>query len=261
MKQDKRSPITDKPLRNPGQSLEKRREDLIFDRVLAPMLMAFMLAWLAGTEWWYYYNPQTRNPALITIGAVIALAYAAFRFWRTRPELKQLRQGIEGEKAVGQFLERLRENGYQVFHDLMGDSFNVDHVVIGSAGVFTIETKTISKPSRGEVKIKFDGETIQINGLTMDRNPVWQAKAQASWLKKILSEHTGQDFPVRPVVLFPGWFIEHKSSSVHREIWVLEPKALPKFLENAPNILSIEEVRMASGHLSRFIRSQEKLDK
>jgi hypothetical protein len=60
--------------------------------------------------------------------------------------MRTLRQGIEGEKAVGQFLERLREQRYQVFHDLVGDGFNVDHVLIGPAGVFTIETKT-SSPS------------------------------------------------------------------------------------------------------------------
>ena len=260
MKQDKRSPITDKPLRNPGQSLEKRRDDLLFDRVLAPIMMAFMLAWLAGTEWWYYFNPQTRNPTLITVLAAISLAYAAFRFWRTRPELKQLRQGIEGEKAVGQFLEKLRENGYQIFHDLIGDNFNVDHVLIGSAGIFTIETKTISKPSRGEVKIKFDGETIQINGVAMDRNPVRQAHAQANWLKKILSESTGQELSVHPVVLFPGWFIEQKQGT-RNKMWILEPKALPKFLENAPSVLSVDEIKMVSGHLSRFIRNQEKLNK
>jgi len=40
-------------------------------------------------------------------------------------------------------------------------------------------------------------------------------------------------------------------------LWVLEPKALPSFLENAPNVLSAEEIKMASGHLSRFIRAQE----
>jgi len=41
-------------------------------------------------------------------------------------------------------------------------------------------------------------------------------------------------------------------------LWVLEPKALPSYLENAPNVLSAEEIKMASGNLSRFIRSQEK---
>ncbi|MDE2310111.1 MAG: NERD domain-containing protein [Betaproteobacteria bacterium] len=259
MKQDKRSPITDKPLRNPGQSLEKRRDDLLYDKVLAPMLLAFMMILLAGMEWWYYFNPKARNPVVATIFAIAILVYAIFRIWRTWPELQQLRQGIEGEKAVGQFLERLRESGYQVFHDLMGDDFNVDHAIIGPAGVFTIETKTISKPMRGEVKIQFDGEHIQINGQTMERNPVRQAQAQAGWLKKILQESTGREYKVHPVVVFPGWFIERKDGS-SRELWVLEPKALPKFLENAPEVLSTEEIKMASVHLSRFIRSQEKLD-
>lgn len=259
MKQNKRSPLADKPLHNPGQSLEFRRDDLLHDKVLAPMLLAFTMIWFTGMEWWYYFNPSTRSPVAYTITAVVLLGYAIFRIWRTWPELKQLKQGIEGEKAVGQFLERLRENGYQVFHDLTGDDFNVDHVIIGPAGVFTIETKTISKPVRGDVKIMFDGETIQINGHMMERNPVRQAKAQASWLKKILQESTGREYKVRPVVVFPGWYVEQKPGS-SREMWVLEPKALPKFLENAPNVLSAEEIKMASGHLSRFIRSQDKSD-
>lgn len=207
-------------------------------------------------EWWNYFNPQARNPIIMTILAIAVVVYATFRIWRSWPELKQLKQGIEGEKAVGQFLERLRGSGYQVFHDVMGDDFNVDHVIIGPAGLFTIETKTISKPMRGEVKIQFDGETIQINGQAMERNPVRQAKAQASWLKRILQETTEREYKVRPVVVFPGWFIEPKPGS-SRELWVLEPKALPKFLDNEPNVLSAEEVKMASGNLSRFIRAQE----
>lgn len=259
MKQNNRSPLADKPLRNPGQSLELRRNELLNDKVLAPMLLALMTIWLAGIEWWYYFNPSTRSPVIFTITAIVLLGYALFRIWRTLPELKQLRQGIEGEKVVGQFLESLRESGYQVFHDLMGDDFNVDHVIIGPAGVFTIETKTISKPMRGDVKILFDGETIQINGHTMERNPVRQAKAQASWLKKILQESTGREYKVRPVVVFPGWYVEQKPG-VSREMWVLETKALPSFLGNVPNVLSAEEIKMASGHLSRFIRSQDKSD-
>jgi hypothetical protein len=257
MKQEKRSLLTDKPLRNPEQSLERQRDDLLHDKVLLPFLVAWFMVVMAGLEWWYYFNPQTRSPIILTIFAVVIVLYYVLRAWRTWPELKQLKQGIEGEKAVGQFLERLRESGYQVFHDVMGDDFNVDHVIIGPAGVFTIETKTISKPMRGEVKIQFDGETIQVNGQTMERNPVRQAKAQASWLKKILQETTEREYKVRPVVVFPGWYIEQKAGS-SRELWVLEPKALPSFLENAPDVLSAEEIKMASGHLSRFIRAQEK---
>ena len=213
-----------------------------------------MVVW----EWWRYLNPSTMSPIFITVIAIVAVVYLAFRVWRTWPQLKQLNQGIEGEKFVGQYLETLRTQGYRIFHDLQGDNFNVDHAIIGPAGVFTIETKTISKPLRGQTKIQFDGESIQISGQAMDRNPVHQAKAQASWLKKILLESTGHEFKVRPVVLFPGWFIEHKSGSL-RELWVLEPKALPKFLENEHKVLTVEEIGMASGHLSRFIRAQEEV--
>lgn len=260
MKQNKRSPITDKPLRNPGQSLEKMRDDMLYDKVLAPTMMALMMAWFTAMEWWYYFNPRTRNPLILSIFAVLMVAYAVWRIWRTWPQLHQLKQGIEGEKVVGQFLERLRGQGYQVFHDLQGEDFNVDHVIIGPAGVFTIETKTLSKPLRGETKIQFDGETVAVNGTLLERNPLRQAKAQASWLKKTLQEFSGRDFIVHPVVLFPGWYIEQRPGSL-REIWVLEPKALPKFLSNAPANLSDEDVRFASNHLSRFIREQEKHSK
>ncbi len=40
MKADKRSPIKDKPLRNPGQSLEEHQLDLAYDKVLGPFLLA-----------------------------------------------------------------------------------------------------------------------------------------------------------------------------------------------------------------------------
>lgn len=223
--------------------------------------MPFLAAWLtvvfAGMEWWSCYHPKAINPIAISFIAFCLVVYAVWKIWRTWPELRQLKQGIEGEKAVGQFLERLRGHGYQVFHDLQGENFNVDHVIIGPGGVFTIETKTLSKPVRGESKLQFDGETIAVNGKLLERNPVRQAKAQASWLKKTLQDFSGRDFAVRPVVLFPGWFIEHKPGSL-REMWVLEPKALPKFLANELTVLSEEDVRFASNHLSRFIREQEK---
>jgi hypothetical protein len=46
----------------------------------------------------------------------------------------------------------------------VGEGFNVDHVIIGPAGAFTIETKTWSKPKRGSPTISFDGETLRAAG-------------------------------------------------------------------------------------------------
>ncbi len=251
-----KSPLKDKPLRHAGQSLEEERRLLIDDKIETPMLLALVFVLAAGLEWWRYWQDMKPSPALFTIAAVTVVLWSAWRVRRLRSRLKALKQGIEGEKAVGQFLERLRSTGYDVFHDIVAPGFNIDHVLIGPGGVFSIETKTWSKPARGDARIQFDGERLMVNGFQPDRDPIVQAKAQATWLRNQLAESTGRTLDVHPVVLFPGWFIE--SPTGNREIWVLEPKALPTFLANSPRRLELSDVKLASYHLSRFIRSVER---
>jgi hypothetical protein len=60
---------------------------------------------------------------------------------------------------------------------------SLDHILIGEGGIFTLETKTRSKPAQGKPEIHYDGEKISVNGFTPDRDRVVQAKAQAQWLK------------------------------------------------------------------------------
>jgi hypothetical protein len=151
----------------------------------------------------------------------------------------------------------LRAQGYHVLHDVLGEGFNIDHVLIGPAGVITVETKTWSKPRRGDAKITFDGERLVVQGHAPDRDPVAQARAQASWLRRVLVESTGRDLPVRAVIVFPGWFVE-RTAGGPRDVWVLEPKALPAFLAKEPDQLRSEDVNLASFHLSRFVRTGER---
>lgn len=252
-----RSPIKDKPLRLPGQSLEEERAALISDKVGSRLAWAGGMLFLAGWEWFRYWQPRPVNPWVITAAAIGVCIYVAFRIYQLQPRLRALRQGIEGEKAVGQFLERLREQGYQVFHDLVGEGFNVDHVLIGPAGVFSIETKTWSKPQRGDARIVYDGNTLTVAGREPDRDPLVQARAQAHWLRGLLSDSTGRRMEVQPVVVFPGWFVEAAPGS-QRAVWVMEPKGLPAFLKNEPQRLAAEDVKLAAYHLARHVRSVER---
>jgi hypothetical protein len=256
MTQPSRSPIKDRPLRAPGQSLEEEKRRLIEDKYEAPAIMALFFVGLAALEWWRYATSAPPQPVLLTGVAVLAVAFAAWRLLRLRPQLRRLRQGIDGERAVGQYLERLRSGGYEVFHDLIGEGFNVDHVAIGPAGVFTIETKTWSKPAKGEPRIDFDGERLTAVGHEPARDPIIQAKAQASWLQRLVLESTGRRVTVRPVVVFPGWFVQQSEGS-RRDVWVLEPKALPGFLQHEDERLSPADVKLISYHLSRYIRASE----
>jgi len=256
--QQSRSPLKDKPLRNPGQSVRRMLVDIVFDKLMAPLLGAIVACAVVLTEWVHYFSPLKGAPWIQTALALAVLGYFAFQYRRYRPQVRALQLAEEGEKAVGQFLEGLREKGYQVFHDIVTDDFNVDHVLIGPAGAFTIETKTRSKPLRGKKEIDFDGETLKVGGYAPDRDPIVQALAQAAWLRRLLSDSTGKAIPVRPVVLFPGWFV-NDSRQNKRELWVLEPKALPIWLGNEKAVLAADEVAMVSHHLSRYVRFQERL--
>lgn len=253
-----RSPLKDKPLRNPGQSIRRQLVDIVFDKLIGPLLVLSVLVTWALIEWMRYLWPATQAPWMQLVVALAAAAYFGFQFRRVWPQLRALRLAEDGEKYVGQLLEELRVSGYSVFHDVMGEEFNVDHVIIGPGGIFTVETKTWSKPLRGSPEISFDGDVLKAAGYTPDRDPIVQAKAQTAWLTRLLTGSTGKPVSVRPVVLFPGWYIKDSRKN-RRDLWVLEPKVLPKWLANERAVLAPDEIAMASAHLSRYIQFQERL--
>ncbi|MGZ8193528.1 MAG: nuclease-related domain-containing protein, partial [Methylobacter sp.] len=184
--------------------------------------------------------------------------YSTVKIIRAKKRIKTLRQGRDGEKAVGQYLERLRENGAKVFHDIPAKDFNLDHVVICKSGVYVIETKTFSKPNKGEAKIIYNGDAILLNGKNENNKPIIQVKAAGKWLNELIHESTGRKFNIKPVVVFPGWYIEPTAEAKTSEVWVLNPKALPTFIGNSKEQLNDQEINMVSFHLSRYIRSYVK---
>jgi len=255
MKEEKRSPLTSKPLRNPGQSLDRQVADFLDDRIMLPFLAVILIWIMAGLEWYRYFVPQSPRPGLFTVMAGVVTVYVAWDLTRMFRRYKALKLGRDGERVVGQFLERLREDGCHVFHDIPCDKFNIDHVVIGPKGVFIVETKTISKPVRGESKITFDGKRVLLRGMEPDRDPIVQAKAEAGWLRNFLFESAGRTVSVRPIVTFPGWYVDPPPKGVQYDVWVLNTKAIPAFIENERETLTPEDVKLLSYHLSRYVRT------
>lgn len=189
---------------------------------------------------------------------MIALVVLLYSIWKVRKAISKARlvkQGMMGEKAVGQYLERLRESGAKIFHDIPGPSFNLDHVIIHRTGVYVIETKTYSKPDKGEAILLYDGESISKNGARQESSPIIQSQAGSNWLKEILKESTGRQFPIRPVVVFPGWYIQPTAEAKTSNVWVLNPKALPAFISNSKVQITADDVNLCAYHLSRYVRT------
>lgn len=259
MNKAKRSPLKAPPLRQAGQSVEEEIQRL-WDDEIAPYYFAaaFVIA-MAAYEWWRWYTNSPPQPWLFTLIAVGFAGFFVRRFLVTRRRIRLLRRARDGERVVGQFLDGLREKGYRVLHDIVGEGFNIDHLLVGPHGIFTIETKTWSKPVKGEPKIEYDGEQLSISGLHPDRDPIVQARAQAKWIKDLVNELTGKSYFVRPVVVYPGWFINPLPKGMRADVWVLNPKALPAYLENERNHLGNDEVSSITAHLSRYVRNGARL--
>ncbi len=98
---------------------------------------------------------------------------------------------------------------------------------------------------------------MKIKALGVQTKPITQVSAASNWLKEILLETTGKKFSIKPVILFPGWYVESTEQGKKSPVWVLNPKALPSFIENQPDIISQEDMMLASFHISRYIRTKE----
>ena len=254
---NRRSPLQFAPLRMAGQSVNDEMDDVTYDGLLSPLLLALFTIVLAGLEWWGYATNSKPSPWTFTIAAALVTVYAVVRCVRTFKRLRNLKLGRDGERAVAQYLEWFRTAEFFVLHDVPNDDANIDHVLIGPRGIFTIETKTVSKPARGECKIRIENQQVLVNGHVIDRDPLRQAKAQARWLSNFLAQAQFKAY-VQPVVVFPGWFVEPFDMKA-AGVWVLEPKALDKFIEREPERYSREDVKAMASALSSYVRSKANL--
>ena len=249
-----KSPIKAKPLRNPGQSVEVKIQDIIWDKILYYYFITMMFSIFAMLEWIYWYLETPRSPWLFTIAALITVIITIFKFIPAHKKIKKYRQGLDGERAVGQYLDGLKKYGFDIYHDIVFDGFNIDHVAISTNGIFSIETKTYSKPIKGEAKLKYDGVTVEVNGYKA-KSPIIQAKAASKTLQELLEQSCGKKFSVRSVLLFPGWFVEPQNKDSQKEVWALNPKGFQTFAQNQGEQLTNDDAKLASYHLSRHIRA------
>jgi len=250
----KKSPLKNKPLRSPGQSIEEEIQEIIDDGLANYFIFPMLLCVTTVYSWLVWLDIIEINaPILMTIVTVVLSIYCLFKLFKIKSKLKALRLGRDGERAVGQTLDALRAKGYRVFHDLIGEGFNVDHIIICEHGVFSIETKTYSKPEKGQCRIVYKKEGLEINGYMAGDKIIAQAYAQKSWLERQVLVLAGIKVSVQPVVVFPGWYVDNQNKE--SKLWVLEPKALPKYIETLPKIISKENVRLISNHISRYIRT------
>jgi hypothetical protein len=138
---------TDWPLRRrarpaAGGSAQKRFEELLaswrrrkrkafllaFGVLIAPCIAVAAI----GSGWW-------DSTAAFLAGAWVGMAMWA---WDSPPEhIERVRRGAAGERLTARELARLAPGAWFVAHDIGHRFGNWDHVVLGAAGVFLLDSK------------------------------------------------------------------------------------------------------------------------
>jgi hypothetical protein len=156
------------------------------------------------------------------------------------------RVGAEGERIVGAELEQLEARGWQVLHDVpVGErGANIDHVLVGPGGVWTVNTKY-----HWGGRVWASGNTVKVNG----RFEPYVAKAshEATRASRLLSAAVGRPVVVRGIVAIVCDQRQVVRQPKSGQVLVLGPREAKAFLAGLPAVLAIHEVDGIAAHARR----------
>ncbi len=179
-------------------------------------------------------------------GALFAVSAIAVAFWWRRGLLRveSFFKGARGEEAMAGMLARLSDD-WHIYHDFVAGKYHVDHVLVGPAGVFAVETKNW----RDQVALE-SGELIA-GGHVPDHPPIAQATAEAKAVGAVLARAgwTGEVFPV--VCFASGTFKDGFAQS--GKVLVANAEAFLKWLVAQPSV-------HAPGECARVVQLLETRD-
>lgn len=237
--------------RLPGQSLREEWARLVDDHlpfyVFGPLVL-WSVAFVELLHEWRHLPPM---PTFWLCLAIAGTGWAVIGFLRLMPNARKLLRGERGELKMAEVLEELSGEGYRVFHDIVRDGFNIDHVVVGPGGVFAIETKFRS--GRGEITFR-NGEGLFIDGVLEEKDSLKQARAHAAEMNRLIQEHCGRFEWVRPLVVFVGnWRVRNDWQTTDTRVFT--PLQAVRYIAEQQPALMREEIRLIASHLERSAKA------
>jgi hypothetical protein len=152
--------------------------------------------------------------------------------------------GALGEIVVAEKLERLGD-GWRVINAVPvgAAGSDIDHVVVGPAGVFTINTK-----AHANKKVWAAGQALRINGFKQDY--IRNSQHEAARASKLLTTAVGRPVVVTPLIVMVG--ISELNYGVRRpEVDVVTSRGIVRNLRRRKPVLSPAEVTEIADVASR----------
>lgn len=167
------------------------------------------------------------------------------RVLRVHTDERAFRVGASGEVAVGRRLQRLGE-GWHVIHSVpVGDKdTDIDHVVIGPPGVFTVNTKNHSGRN-----VWVHTHAFKVSG--HNQHYLRKSRAEAKRAAKLLSAACGFSVPVEPIIVVLSAKLTVKGQP--RDVSVGGPRTICRWLTSRPPVLSPEAIEDIYEHARRDV--------
>lgn len=235
-----------------GESLLKKVDDLKFD-FLELFLRALLLLILATWTLAIYLGWIKVNLVQVVVMYAAVVFFTLQGWFKGRKILRKLRnykKGLEGERFVGNVLNQLQSDKTYVFHDVVSDGFNIDHLIVSTRGIFTIETKHYDR-AKGH-KFLFQGGKLTFNG-RLCGSLLAQMNGQANYIRERVVELTGSKVTVRKAAIIIGSYIENPDKDFS-EYWILNEKGFCTFFENSDEILEPLLVRSIADQLRKSLQ-------
>jgi hypothetical protein len=170
------------------------------------------------------------------IGSELALLVTMFVVTRyVLPLVDRHDRGATGEEHVGGLLDELSAGGWSIIHDASFGHGNVDHIALGAAGVFTVETKS----RQGPVRVR------TIHGAILR-----QAQDQRETLERVTGER------VEPLVVFSRAWVD-KPLARRRGVRVIPARMLLAYLRRHSRTLTLEQVEQAHTRILAALAESE----
>jgi hypothetical protein len=164
-------------------------------------------------------------------------------------QIERITHGERGEKLVGAVLDELREEGYFPIHAVPLGRGDIDHVLVGPAGVFVIETK--HPRSNGLITFR-NGQGIFVDGRPKWNPAIKQAKNAAAKIGPIVEKHCAarEGQGVMPVVVFVGnWRVADQWEST--DVRVFTPATFQNYIRDQQPVLTHDEIQQIASLLER----------
>jgi hypothetical protein len=155
---------------------------------------------------------------------------------RLNPTIDRWHRGADGEVLVGGVIESMYDEEWRALHDVSFGGANIDHVVFGPAGVFTIETKSHA----GRIPVK-----------TIDRYMLKQAYAEKKKLEEITALH------VEPLLVFSRAYLVGKVPCRQEGVMVLPARMLAAHLERRRRVYTLEQVETLHRRLATALTAAD----